>query len=461
MSRKANFFPLGLGYIVKILKNEGYAVSVLDAWANQLSIEDTFKGIKARDFDVIGITALSTQYNFVKALSHSIKNTYPEKKIILGGALATLSAKTVLENTDIDICVIGEGEETIKELLRKLDGSKSVSGISYKEEGNIVDNPLRKYIEDLDSIPFPEYEAFPLDIYFDNSFVAGARRRIKAVTIISGRGCPYNCNYCSKTFSGLRLRSVDNIIDEIKYLKDKYKINGVFFADELLVIGKNRVHELCDKIGPLGLIWNCQARVNTVDYDLLRYMRGAGCVAVGYGIESGSQKILDRMNKAATVEQAREAVSCTVRAGLIPVLQAMFGYPGEDMCSLKETVEFFKSIDHPGVRLSPTTPLPGTRLFREALEKGVIESEKKLLESLDGGYMQNINKLLVNFTDFPNKDFFRIRDKAENTIKMNYYKKHPLSFLSKVFRSGIDNIKENGIKETIKKAVVLFRTQEN
>jgi len=338
-SREPFLFPKGIGYIARALLDVGHRVQVLDIYAHQYNNRDVVEHLKKANFDIAAISAMSTQYNYVRWLSSELKKLYPQNAIILGGALATFSSQTVLENTNIDICVIGEGERTVVELLNRFKELEHVDGIHFKKDGRFIQTKEREYIKNLDEIPFPAYEQFPFEIYLKNSFVIAPHRslKIKTASIICGRGCPFDCNYCSRVFRGLRLRSVNNIIDEIVYLKEKYYIEGVFFCDENLTVKRERIYELCDKIRPLNLKWNCQGRVNNVDLDLLRQMKASGCTAVGYGIESGSQKILNNMNKMATVEQAELAIKNTVRAGLYPIIQLMFGYPGETRETLKET----------------------------------------------------------------------------------------------------------------------------
>jgi radical SAM superfamily enzyme YgiQ (UPF0313 family) len=267
-----------------------------------------------------------------------------------------------------------------------------------------------------------------------------------------GRGCPYSCNYCSKSFSGSRLRSVNNVIDEIKYLKNNYEIEGIGFTDECFVTKRDMVWELCEKIQEMNLAWYCQGRVNLVDAELLLKMKSAGCTAVGYGIESGSQKILDAMNKKATVNQAKKAILETQKAGLYPVIQMMFGYPGEDRKTLRETVSFFREIDHPGCELSPTTPLPGTGLWKYSLNKGFIKSEKEFLEKLEGGYMPDA-PILVNYTIFPTEQLNSIRKKTERLIKRNYVMRHPFFIFQDYIRRLYSNLKSYGVEATFKKVM--------
>ncbi|MDD5687492.1 MAG: radical SAM protein [Elusimicrobia bacterium] len=453
-SRIPTFFPIGLGYIARILLDAGYNVEILDIYAHQYNDEEVIQKLKEIDFDVIGISAMSTQYNYTKRLASQIRALNKTKKIIVGGALATFSAQTVLENTDVDICIVGEGEKTIVDLLENLENLSRVKGICFKENGKIIQTPLREYIKVLDTIPFPAYDLFSMELYVQRSFVIGPKRALKMRTghVICGRGCPFNCNYCSKVFKGLRLRSIDNIIEEIKYLKEKYQIRGIFFNDELVIVNKGRVYELCDKIAPLNLKWNCQGRVNMVDLKLLKYMKKAGCTSVGYGIESGSQRILDAMNKNVDIKQAEQAIKDTAKAGLYSNIQVMFGYPGETKETVQETIDFFRRADNPGDALSPVTPLPGTQLWCDTLKKRLIKDEKTLLEKLDGGYMPDA-KVLINYTEFSNEEYDSLRKNAEKIIKRNYFARHPVAGSINYLLRIVSIMKMLGFKGTIKKTI--------
>ena len=455
-SREPAFFPLGLGYIAKALLKSGNEVDVLDIWAHQYSHEEVVQKIQELDYDVAGVSALSTQYAYVKWLIAELKR-YSDAPVVVGNALATFTPEIVLSNTEADICVIGEGEITFGEVIENIDNLECVKGIYFARNNELVKNPPREYIKNLDEIDFPAWDLFPMDIYLKHCRVYGTN--IPAMNVITARGCPYNCRFCSKTFQGVRFRSVDNVIKEINELIKKYAIRGIFFNDELLVTNKKRVYELCDKIEPLNINWNCQGRVNLVDFDLLRRMKKAGCVAIGYGIESGSQTILNNMNKQVTVEQAEKALEDTVKVGMYPIMQMMYGYPGETRKTLQETVEFVKKIPYVGPvgALAVTTPLPGAELYYYSLERGLIKDEEKYLEQLAGGYMHDGTRPLVNFTEFDDEDFYRLKWETESAIWVYQKKKYPLLRLVKDFlRVILPYIQKYGYKQTIRRTMLLL-----
>lgn len=465
----ASIFPLGLGYIAKALSKSGHEVEVLDIWAHGYTNDEVIQRIKRLDYDVVGISALSIQYAYVKWLASELKECNG-KKIVVGGALATHSPELVLQNTEVDICVIGEGEVTFNEILANLDNLEDVKGICFKQGDKVIKNPPREYIQDLDSIEFPAWDLFPTDIYIENGGLAG-HPNIKITGVLAIRGCPYSCRFCSKTFTRARFRSVDNIVAEIKELTAKYpQVKGIGFWDELLPMDKRWMYELCDGLEPLNMKWSSSSRVDLVDFELLKRMKKAGCAVVIYGVESGSPTILDRMNKKATVEQAENALRDTIKVGIWPQLNMMYGYPGETRETLKETIDFFKGLPYLNthtirlLRFSRTTPLPGSELYNQVLKEGLIENEDIYLENLLPLYGSHKTLPGINLTEFSEKEFYQLKRKIESEIFWGNIRRHPfrfaLGYLCYLFRwvaAGltrvVPHLRRHGFKRTIQKVI--------
>ncbi len=433
--REPSVFPLSLGYIARPLLDMGCEVTVLDIHAHEYSQEETASKIEELSYDIVGINAFSTQYSYVKWLTSELKK-YHQGRIILGGPLPTFNPSLVLEKTNADICVIGEGDITIKSIVENINHLEKVKGIYFSKNGKVIANPPQEYIEDINSIPFPPYDIFPTDIYFKHVSLFGASTK-KTISLITARGCPYRCNFCSRVFGGVRARSVDNVIEEIKFLKQRFRIDSVYFVDELILISKKRMHELCDKIKSLNIIWGCQGRANLVDLDLLRHMRNSGCVHVGFGIESVSQKILDNMNKGVTAEQNEQAIKDAIKVGLLPVVQMIFGYPGEDKDTIRETVEFFRRVHYspptPDAKpyFSPITPLPGSPLYEDVLRDGLIKDEDEYLLKIEMGYFPGC-PVVINLTEFSDEELLNLKTKMEQEIYANYrsyLKRHPWKYI--------------------------------
>lgn len=448
---KFPIFPIGPASVASFLREHGYnEVELLDLNAEHLNEEDTLRALREKKFDVAGISALVDQYEYLKWIAPRIKEIR-NVPVILGNGLGSSSYEIVLKRVpEVDICVIGEGEVTFKELLdNKFNNLQNIKGIAYVSGAAVVKTGERPLIEDLDKLAMPSYGLLNMDKYlagrFSDTGILNVRTKYtksRMATIISGRGCPYGCKFCGKTIPGSRLRSIPKIIEEIKFLKDKYNINAVRFIDELLVVDKNRMSCLCGELKKLGLLWDCQGRVNTVDLEILRKMKESGCVAVGLGIESGSQKILDNMNKGVRVSQIKNALEAAGKAGLPVKIQLIFGYPGEDLESLEETVRIIKDARYPGRRFLPICPLPGTDLYREALEKNMIGDEEEFLYKIRDSF-DNL-KPTVNFTKFSTEKIPAIMRYYCDKMIFNYFiylLKHPVLFIKNALKFKIEFIK--------------------
>ncbi|MBT4824931.1 B12-binding domain-containing radical SAM protein [Candidatus Woesearchaeota archaeon] len=457
------WLPLGLAYTATYLMKDGYEVEVLDIDAHMYSKEKVISILKEKQFDYAGISAMAPEFKYVKWISEQIKLKESNPKVILGGALAMNNSEVVLDKTGVDICVMGEGETTFPKILNTIESSgfeelENVKGISFLKKNNYVKTLSMEYIEDIDTIEFPAWDLFPVELYLKTPFFFDPSYP-NSMNMISARGCPWNCNFCSKTFKSVRMRSVDNIIKEIKLLKEKYNVGQIYFAEELLMVSEKRMLEVCEKIKPLNIKWICMGRVNVVTPKMLRKMKEAGCVWVGYGIESGSQKILDKMNKQVTVEQNAYGIKETLKAGLRPHIQMMYGYPGEDMSTIEETKKFCMDLHiEPMSGFSIATPLPGTQLYTWAKEKGLIKNEFEYLMGLEG-----FCGLYLNCTDFSDEDLIKNLDKTEKEIN-NAFRKHrllhPHLFVKDYwlkFQILYYANKKYGIKKTIKKVLNVIK----
>lgn len=442
---KPNVFPLGLGYIVALLLKEGHKVEVLDINANRFSKEEVEDRIKSADFDAAGISGIITTYRYVKWLAQILKKHHPGKPVIVGGSVGSSIPRIMLEKNPVDIVCIGEGEETSVDLIRTLEKKgdlAKVKGIWYKDgSGAIRQTEKRPPIGDLDKIPLPAWDSFPIDIYLRNP--VGAPNRNKwidgsaqasaplSMNLFATRGCPYQCIYCYHDFMGLkyRHRSPENIINEIRALYEKYKVRYFHFIDDEFVMKKEFVYEFCRQIKELmedigeKITWGCAGRANLMTKDLIAAMADAGCVLIGYGIESGSQKMLDYIKKGVKVSQAKEAIRLTRRYLGWADCSFMIGYPGESKETIQETIDFCRDTDLAPEVIFFLTPYPGTDLYDMALKQGKIKDEEEYILNLG----EQGEKVQVNFTDFSDKELVRIQ---ENMIKeLNAWNKlkHPES----------------------------------
>jgi anaerobic magnesium-protoporphyrin IX monomethyl ester cyclase len=358
--------PVGLALITAILEKAGYPVALLDANSPVTGPEDIPPLVSGAA--VIGLTAMTPTISTALDIARRIKQARPAVKIVMGGAHATmLPQETMTLGPEIDIIVRGEGDESVIEVMQALEGQRpldSVAGITYRAEGKITTTADRTSPVDMDSLPFPAYHLLPLKSYRPHP---PHGMYLPFAALVTSRGCPYHCAYCSKPVfgSGFRAQSPERVVAELNYLKNKFGIREVAFYDDSFTLDKKRVHAICDKVLGSGLkiSWTCETRVNLVDKELLRHMRQAGCYAVAYGIESAVPEIIKTLRKDTTLEQVVAAVHHSREAGLQVIGYFMLGSPGETPDTIRQTIDFAKKLKVDFAQFSVTTPFPGTELY--------------------------------------------------------------------------------------------------
>lgn len=364
---------MGLALIAAVLERAGYPVSVVDANALDLSLEETTPLVK--EADVIGLTAMTPSINIAITTARRVKQAYPDKIIILGGAHATLlPAETLAAAPEIDVIVRGEGEEIILKLLPALEQKHpldAVPGISFRKDGKIVSNPPPAGLVDLNTLPFLAYHLLPWQKYRPHP---PHGRALPFSVIITSRGCPYHCAYCSKPIFGraFRAQTPERVIEEIAYYQKRFGIKELAFYDDVFTLDRKRSHAIADEMIKRGirLHWSCETRVNLVDKELLAHLKKAGCYAISYGVESGSPRILEAIDKGITLEQVEKAVGWSREAGLQTIGYFMVGSPGETPQTIQETIAFAKKLKLDFAQFAVTTPFPGTKLYEMYMSGG-------------------------------------------------------------------------------------------
>jgi len=362
-------FPIGLGYIAAVLKQNGFTVSILDGsffdW--RLSMDGVIAEVKRFKPDVIGISCLTHLLKSSLELAARIKQYNKGIKVIFGGPHATYDYADLLSLECIDYVVIGEGEYTFLELCKKIKGREPVEGvrgIAYRNEaGRPLKTEPRPLIENLDSLPFPARELLDFNRYIQFFGILG-----RSVSIVSSRGCTNRCAFCASAhlFGRWRPRSPENIIAEIKWIIGNYPGAGSFtFMDDDFTGDKQRTLRLCALLRAEGLHrykWMCQSRVDQIDEEVARALKTAGCAMVFLGIESGSPEILGNINKRITLEQARKAVSILSVEKIDTYAFFMVGHPGETRQTIQATRRFIRELKPSEAGISIAWVYPGTRL---------------------------------------------------------------------------------------------------
>jgi radical SAM superfamily enzyme YgiQ (UPF0313 family) len=374
--------PLGLCYIASFLERKGYPVSIIDAEFLNLSIEETVKKALINNPKIIGITAAITTYLSAVQVGTQIKTISPSVPIIIGGPHIS-ALKTEVMNDSFDYGIYGEGELTFLELVKFLNNEvkkpiSEIDGIIYKIKGEYQINKSREFIKNLDCLPFPARHLLPdLKLYRPN---AQNYQKLPATTIITSRGCPYNCIFCDHSVFGrsYRTHGAKYVVDEIQLLHEKSGINEFWFVDDTFTLDQKRASDICDEImsRKLKISWSCLGRVNTVNPELLKKMKKAGCWMIAYGIETGNPEVLKFIKKSITIPQVTDAIRWTKEAQILTKGYFMLGHPVDSLETIDETIEFAKTLDLDYALFTITSPLPNTELFDICKKTGTLHCDE-------------------------------------------------------------------------------------
>lgn len=361
--------PLTLLSVATVLKQDGHKVRIIDLSVERLSPKDIAQELVFSDA-VIVLTSTMTFQEDAVALSE-FKRLNPELLTVIFGAHPTFMPEYSLAHPAIDIIVKREPEYIIRDLFRNLQNKiswQAIKGIGYKDNGNIIINEDYPYIEDLDTLPIPDRSLLPQVNYY-NPIVSG----MPYTTAETSRGCPGRCVFCTAPYmygGSLRCRSLEKVIEEIGYLIN-FGYKEIYFRDETWTTFKARNTKLLTQIieKKYGISWICNVRTGTVDREDLKLMKEAGCHLIKVGVESGSQRILDRSNKRINVTDTAKLFKWAKELGIDTHAHLMAGMPGEDKDSLNETIRFIKEIKPTTIDVGICTPYPGTDLFNEVISK--------------------------------------------------------------------------------------------
>lgn len=421
-----HWFPQGLAYIAAVLVKNGHEVKIYNQDMNHYPDEHLTNYLNKNKFDMVGVSVIAGYYQYRKILkiSKAINKSRNRPYYVIGGHGPTPEPEYFLKKTKADAVVMGEGEITVIELIEAMSGKRlfsSVNGIAYRENGKVAINPRRGLIMDLNSIPMPAYDLFPIE-YYRLLRMPHAANSDLVMPVLSGRGCTFQCNYCYRLDKGFRPRTSESIIEEIRFLKEKYNITYVAFSDELLISSEQRTINICNDFikAKLDIKWDCNGRLNFAKPDILKLMKKAGCVFINYGIESFNDQILKNMNKILTTKQIVEGVEATLKVGISPGLNIIFGNIGENQETLDRDVEFLlKYDDFTQMRtIRPVTPYPGSPLYYYAIQKGLLKGVEDFYENKH----VNSDLLSVNFTTLSDDGFHKALMRANSKLLKKYYR---------------------------------------
>jgi len=367
--------PLGLAYIASVLKQD-HEVKIVDSNILNYTIEDVKEELRSFYPDVVGITSVTPSIYQAYEVAETAKRVREDCTVVLGGPHATfLPRETLKECKYVDIIVRGEGEETTKELVETIEKGKDldkVKGITFRKRNEIIDVEPRPFINNIDDIPFPSRDLLSMHRYNVNG--------VKYTTMMTSRGCPYQCSFCSSSrlFGGYwRGRSPENVLEEMKSICEEYDIRNVGFMDDTFTLDQKRAERICDGIIKQGwdISWGASSRVDTLSKKLVEKMKRAGCWILFLGIESGTREILDAVRKRITIEQVKKAVKIVKDAEIQVLGSFITGFPQDTIGTIKETINFAKSLDIDYAEFSILTPYPGTPIYDYAKENNLLLTE--------------------------------------------------------------------------------------
>jgi len=372
--QSALYPPLGLASLASVMKQKNYEVKVID-----LSFDETWEQIRflKEEGGIYGISFTSSLYSNTKKCINIIRDNDKNSKIVLGGPHASILPEETLKNMDADVVCIGESEYSfplVMEALRNGGDLKAIKGIAFRDnEGKIIVNPEVEKIQDLDSLPMPDQSLFPYEKHFKE-------KGFRELSIITSRGCPGQCTFCQPAIEKMfgrkiRFSGSDYVVSQIRYLKEKYKLDFFVISDDTFVMNKKRVIQLCEKIisEKINIFWRCQTRISLLDREIIRAMKKAGCFVMALGVESGSQDILDSLQKKIKVKQIKEVFKICHDEGMLTHAYLMVGSFGESRKTIEETKNLLREIKPFTSNICITTPYPGTYLYDRLREENLLE----------------------------------------------------------------------------------------
>jgi len=456
--------PIGIADLSAVAKKSGYNAKAIDMWKyNEAQVKEA---IKKEAPDVIGTSCMTTERFSSYKLVKWVKEVNPKIKVIVGGSHASCFPEQVFKLSPADVIVMGEGEETMLELLDAFEKDKTdlsnIKGIAFMKNGKLVKTEPRPFIKNLDKLPFPAYEDFDLKNYVNrfpddttNPKYKKLFKKLKGISVMTSRGCPWRCAFCSITTSWKRTwraRSPKNTVDLIEHLYKNFGIRMFNFFDDNFNVDNRRVIEICREIikRKLKIYWNVQARVDTLNEETLRWMKKAGCYLIRFGVESGSQTILDNLQKDARVESIIKVFKIIKKVGLESNVHIIVGNPGENEKTINETINLIKIVKPDMVSTFGLFILPGTPLYERAKKEGLIDDNYWQKDSEPPLYTGSLTEDQIRMYVYKIQSSF---EKGKGTL--NYIKYLARNIKARINRPG--DILKYGIKilktELLKKPV--------
>ena len=425
-----NQFPLGVAYLAAALREYGADVTVCCQDVYHYSNKELAeKYLVDQEYDLIGIGFLAARFKeTVVGLCKTVHAHKKGAKIIFGGHGPSSEPEYILKNSQGDLIAIGEAEETIVDVLDSILMGKNfadIKGIAYKgEDGEVFVNERRKPIMKLDTIPSPAWDLFPMEIYTTNMQYHLQGDAEKAIQILTGRGCVNRCTFCYRMEKGVRFRSIDNVLSEMKKLYDEYGVTYFVIQDEIFIASIKRLREFVDGLKRYGLLHkikyniNAGIRANIATDELADLLKKSGCCYVNVGFESVTQECLDDFKKNTTVTDNFTTAELMKKHDVPMGINFIWGIMSDNAETLRKDVDFIKKFQsYNELRtIRPITPFPGCELYNYAISKGLLDGPEDFFEKF-----KNSDLLTVNFTNIPDEEFYKLLFEANKKLIFDYY----------------------------------------
>jgi radical SAM superfamily enzyme YgiQ (UPF0313 family) len=386
---------LGILMLAAVLREQGYRVHLDDAKAHGTPVEDVAHRIAALRPDYLGLSATTISVTNAGRIAQRVKALVPGVVTILGGAhVSAIPERTLAAFPSVDFAIVGEGEISLVDLLARLERGQAiedVAGLVYRRDGRVYANPRAPYIDDLDALPPPAWDLLP---DFPHRFrpTLFSYPRTPVATLITSRGCPFSCTFCDRSTSGRkgRMHSVDGVLRLCQMLVDR-GVRHINFLDDLFTVRKQRVIDLCHAFLDRGFTfsWSCNSHPNLLDASTMQLMRRAGCWQIAYGIESGSQRVLDVVKREVRIPRMRETLRMTRAAGIRAKGFLMLGHPTEGLDSLAETAAFLRTVDLDLCQITKFTPYPGTPAYPTIHQHGAFVEDWERMNAMNFVFVPN------------------------------------------------------------------------
>ena len=421
-----NVFPLGIAYLSSSLEKKGHKVDIYCQDLYHYPNEDLAEYLYNNDYDIIGVGFLAARFNETIIDLCNVINRYKKKAwLVLGGHGPSPIPEFVLRKTNADVVAMGESEETIVEVVKeKINNTcclSSIKGIAYRDKEKVSINERRTSVPDVNAISLPAWNLFPIEDYKKNVKIMGQKKDEYSLVALSSRGCINKCNFCYRMENGIRIRTIDNFVQELKYLKDEYQINNFIFDDEMFILNKKRLIAFEKALNKydLQIRFFCSARVDIIDKEVVNILKRCGCSTISIGLESLDNNVLRMMNKNTTCEDNIRAGEIILEAGDIYVsLNFLWGNIGDTEKSLNKIVSFIKKYStYQEIRtIRPPTPYPGSELYYYAIKQGKLKGPGDFFNKFI-----NSDLYMINFTDIPIRTFYDLLFSANKELLIDYY----------------------------------------